>query len=133
MCFHYSHLHFYRKKKKSKIMPQLLGILISWQLQVIYLIFSDYVYELKLRSKDTGFDAKDCTLKPNCSIKCVMKKQTMWFPIRSYTKRPVQAKKMAKWRNCTIRVAKTKALISFAVTAKLICIFVFAYAKCLFS
>ena len=28
---------------------------------------------------------------------------------------------------------KTKALISFAVTAKLICIFVFAYAKCLFS
>ena len=35
--------------------------------------------------------------------------------------------------NCTIRVAKTKALISFAVTAKLICAFVFAYADCLFS
>ena len=35
--------------------------------------------------------------------------------------------------NCTTRVAKTKALISFAVTAKLICAFVFAYAKCLFS
>ena len=31
--------------------------------------------------------------------------------------------------DCTIRVAKTKALISFAVTAKLICAFVFAYAK----
>ena len=30
-------------------------------------------------------------------------------------------------------VEKTKALISFAVTAKLICIFVFAYAKCWFS
>ena len=30
-------------------------------------------------------------------------------------------------------VAKTKALISFAVTAKLICVFVFAYVKCLFS
>ena len=29
-----------------------------------------------------------------------------------------------------IRVAKTKALISFAVTAKLICVFVFAYADC---
>ena len=28
---------------------------------------------------------------------------------------------------------KTKALISFAVTAKLICTFVFAYADCLFS
>ena len=30
-------------------------------------------------------------------------------------------------------VAKTKALISFAVTAKLICVFVFAYAKRWFS
>ena len=34
-----------------------------------------------------------------------------------------------KKRDCTIRVAKTKALISFAVTAKLICLFVFANAK----
>ena len=33
----------------------------------------------------------------------------------------------------TIHLAKTKALISFAVTAKLICAFVFAYADCLFS
>ena len=32
-----------------------------------------------------------------------------------------------------MRVAKTKALISFAVTAKLICVFVFAYADCLFT
>ena len=38
-----------------------------------------------------------------------------------------------KKRNCTIRVAKTKALISFAVTAKLICVFVFTYADCWFS
>ena len=30
-------------------------------------------------------------------------------------------------------VAKTKALISFVVTAKLICVFVFAYAKIRFS
>ena len=36
-------------------------------------------------------------------------------------------------RKCTIRVAKTKALISFAVTVKLICVFVFAYADCWFS
>ena len=35
--------------------------------------------------------------------------------------------------NFTIRVAKTKALISFAVTVKLICVFVFAYADCWFS
>ena len=32
-----------------------------------------------------------------------------------------------------MRVVKTKALISFAVTAKLICAFVFAYADCWFS
>ena len=38
-----------------------------------------------------------------------------------------------KQRDCTIRIAKTKALISFAVTAKLICAFVFAYSKNLFS
>ena len=37
-----------------------------------------------------------------------------------------------KNRDCTIRVAKKKALISFAVTAKLICAFVFAYADCWF-
>ena len=30
-------------------------------------------------------------------------------------------------------MAKTKALISFAITAKLICVFVFAYAKSRFS
>ena len=35
--------------------------------------------------------------------------------------------------NCTILVAKTKALISFTVTAKLICPFIFAYADCCFS
>ena len=38
-----------------------------------------------------------------------------------------------KQRDCTIYVAKTKALISFAVTAKLICVFVFANAKNRFS
>ena len=35
--------------------------------------------------------------------------------------------------DCSIYVVKTKALISFAVTVKLICIFVFAYAKSRFS
>ena len=38
-----------------------------------------------------------------------------------------------KYRKCTIRVAKTKALISFAVNAKLIWAFDFAYADCCFS
>ena len=33
----------------------------------------------------------------------------------------------------TFRMAKTKALISCAVTAQLICVFVFAYAKSRFS
>ena len=65
----------------------------------------------------------------------------MWFPNRSDINRAVQLQKQArsfnfgfkKKRNCTIRVAKTKALISFAVTAKLICVFIFAYADCWFS
>ena len=35
--------------------------------------------------------------------------------------------------NCAIPVAKTKALISFVVTEKLICAYVFAYADCWFS
>ena len=34
-----------------------------------------------------------------------------------------------KYRDCTIYVKKTKALISFPATAKLICAIVFAYAK----
>ena len=38
-----------------------------------------------------------------------------------------------KEENCTIRVAKTMALISFAATAKLICAFAFAYADCWLS
>ena len=35
--------------------------------------------------------------------------------------------------DCTIYVVKTKALISCAVTAQLICVFVFAYVKSQFS
>ena len=38
-----------------------------------------------------------------------------------------------KERDCTICVVKTKALISFTVTTKLICVFVFAFAKIRFS
>ena len=38
-----------------------------------------------------------------------------------------------KQMDCTIYVAKTKALISCAVTPQLICIFVFAFAKSQFS
>ena len=68
-------------------------------------------------------------------------KPTMWFTNRSDTNRPAQAQKRARSlkfgvkqrRNCTIRVAKTKTLISFTVTAKLICVFVFACANCWFS
>ena len=35
-----------------------------------------------------------------------------------------------KKRYCTIRVAKTKALISCAFTVQLICVFVFAFSDC---
>ena len=70
----------------------------------------------------------------------VMRKPTFWFPTWSDTNRAVQPQKTArglKFRIWKIEglyyVAKIKALISFAVTAKLICVFVFAYAKHWFS
>ena len=55
------------------------------------------------------------------------RKTVLWFPIRPDTNRAVQAENIARsliflfsiMRDCTIRVAKTKALISFAVTVKL--------------
>ena len=50
-----------------------------------------------------------------------MRKPTIWVPTRSDTNRAVQSEAgnfgFRKKRNCTIHVAKTKALISFAVTA----------------
>ena len=67
----------------------------------------------------------------------------MWFPNRSDTNQDAQPQKQDStcslkfWiyeeGKCTIRVLKTKVLISFAVTTKLICAFVFAYANCWFS
>ena len=59
-----------------------------------------------------------------------MRKPKFWFLTRSDTNQTVQLQNMAsglKFRykgDCTIYVAKTKALIRFAVTAKLICVFV---------
>ena len=54
-----------------------------------------------------------------------MRKPTIWFPNKSHTKRSVQLKKTAsslkfriyKEEELYYREAKTKALISFAVTA----------------
>ena len=71
----------------------------------------------------------------------IMRKPTMWILTRSDTNQAVQLLEIArdlkfvfrKKRYCTSQLAKTKALISFEVTAKLICVFVYAYAKCWFS
>ena len=60
-----------------------------------------------------------------------MRKPTFWFLTWSGTNQAVQLQKMA--RSSKFYVAKTKALISFVVTAKLICVFVFTYAKRWFS
>ena len=62
-------------------------------------------------------------------------KTTMWFLNRSDPNLPVQAQKRARSLKFRIRrgIVETKALISFVVTVKLICAFVFAYAKCWFS
>ena len=71
----------------------------------------------------------------------VMREPVSGFPTRSDTNQAVQPHKMAKGLEFrTYKVeglyypsSETKALISFAVTAKLICVFVFAYAKRLFT
>ena len=63
------------------------------------------------------------------------------FQTRSDTNQAVQSQKQARSLNvwileegsCSICAAITKALISFTVTAKLICAFVFANANCWFS
>ena len=66
----------------------------------------------------------------------------MEFPTRSDTNKAVQPQKMGyrfeifgfrKKRDCAIYLGKTKALIVCAVTAQLICAFVFEYAKSRFS
>ena len=76
-------------------------------------------------------------------LSLLMRKPTMWFSNRFDTNRAIKAQKMARGWKCfdlesreivqSIRLAKTKMLISFAVTAKLICAFGFAYADCWFS
>ena len=71
----------------------------------------------------------------------VMRKPGSGFPTRFDTNRSVQSHKMARSLKFRLKeveglyypYSETKALISFAVTAKLICVFVFAYAKSRFS
>ena len=60
-----------------------------------------------------------------------MRKPTFWFPTRSRTNQTVQLLKMDLERDFTIYVAKTKALINFAVTAKLILRLCFRIGKTL--
>ena len=99
--------------------PKLLQVTvtyISW--------FSDFALilqgHLSLVVRKLVFGVSDqVTHKPGCTIT----QMVTGLKFRIYRKK----------RDCTIYVAKTKALISFAVTAKLICVFVFAYAKSRFS
>ena len=64
----------------------------------------------------------------------------MCAPTRSDTNLPVQSQKQARSLKFRVKVeeilyylcSEKKALISFAVTAKLICVFVFAYAEFVF-
>ena len=63
-------------------------------------------------------------------------KQFGFWPGLTQTDLYSHRRKLESWnfvytysRNCTIHVAKTKALISFAITVKLNCVFAFAKAK----
>ena len=70
-----------------------------------------------------------------------MGKPTIWVTTRSITNRAVQSQKRARSFKFLLEeeeglyyhVAKTKALISFVVTTKLVCAFVIGYVDCLFS
>ena len=69
-----------------------------------------------------------------------MRKPTIWVPTRSNTNQAVESQKQAKGLQFWLELeeelfafVKTKALISCAVTAQLICAFVFAEAFCWFS
>ena len=70
-----------------------------------------------------------------------MGKPTLWFLTRSDKNRAVQSQKQARSLKFWILVeedlyypsSENKGLISFAVTAKLIYVFVFTYADCWFS
>ena len=70
-----------------------------------------------------------------------MRKRTIWVLTRSDTNCSVQSQKMVRgWKFWIKKVEElfypssvTKVLISFTVTAELICAFVFAYADCWFS
>ena len=70
-----------------------------------------------------------------------MRKPTFWSPTWSDTNQAVQPQKLARGLKFRIKevdglyypCSENKALISFAITAKLICVFVFAYAKSRFS
>ena len=68
-------------------------------------------------------------------------KPIMWFPNMSDTNQAVQSQKHAgslkfqisKEEEVYYPFSENKGVISFAITAKLICVFVFAYADCWFS
>ena len=71
-----------------------------------------------MREKTNDLGSEQVRHKPACTVT----EADLMFEISEFKKK----------RDCTIRVVKTKALISFAVTAKLICSFVFAQAFCWF-
>ena len=78
----------------------------------------------------------------NCNLSLCVRKPTIWVPTRSDTNRAVQSQKMARslkfWifkdeEGLYYLCSENKGAdqISFAVTAKLICAFVFAYGRLL--
>ena len=76
------------------------------------------------------------TIEPHCEKTCLWGFQPGPTQTGLYGhRRLLETLKLGirEYRDCTIYVAKTKVLISCVVTAQLICIFVFAYAKSRFS
>ena len=86
-----------------------------------------------------GFNSQNdlLLLQEYVLLRCDGKKRSMGFLTRSNKNQPVQSQKQVRglkfWlqveEKYTIRVAKTKTLISFTITAKLICKLIFNFVS----
>ena len=122
----------------------MLGPNIRWAFQrtigpLVYILFwiKDKPVTANLHSPDyhrnAHFYEQDKYHAQLCTVSTKLM-QTNWAMLRGPTqtglcRHRIWLEARNKMRNCTIYVAKTKVLISCAVTVQLICGFVFAYAK----
>ena len=75
------------------------------------------------------FADKKIPLPQICEMSLCVRKPTVWVSDQVWHKPACVVKENSQKMDCTICVAKTKAQTRFAITAKLVCAFVFAYMQ----